>query len=410
MPTFRYIVVDGNNRTLEATVDQKDRSTLIDALMRQKLRPVSIKEVDKKNIGLNREINLFKHKKVKREQLAVFTQQLSVMVGAGVPLLRALNALYTNQPANAPLKPILNSVVEDVKAGQPLSQALSKFPKVFDDIYVNMVRAGETAGILDDILKRLATRQENSAYVRKRIISAMSYPMVLIAITIIAFFGLMIFVMPRIGKIIHDLSGGTGTLPPITLAMLAISDFFVKYWFIIIGAIVGISFFLVWYTHTPKGRYNFHSVLVRTPLIKTLVIKLAVANFARTFSALIDAGVAVLEALDVTSHAVGNAVYEKALQDAAEKVKNGQSLSAVIEQDSLFPPIVAQMLSVGEETGQTGKVLVKVADFYEEEVDTAVNSLSSILEPVMIVIMGAVVGLIAASVMLPIAQLSQNVK
>lgn len=411
MPTFKYIAIDENGKTIQSTSDQKDRTTLIDTLVKQKLRPVSIKETtSKKSTRLNANITLFKNKRVKSDQLVIFTRQLSAMVGAGVPLLRALSSLYNNQPANAPLKDILSKIVEDVEAGVPLNTALGKFPDTFDDIYVNMVQAGETAGILDNILDRLAIRQENSMSMRKKIRSAMAYPMVLLVVTVLAFFGLMIFIVPRIGQIITDLSGGNGSLPLITVIMLSISDFLIQYWYFIFGAIALIVIFTLRYIKTKSGRYNFHSILLKIPVVKTLVTKIVVANFARTFSALIEAGVSMLEAIDVTSRAVGNAVYEKKLIEAGELVKNGRTLSSVIAKDPMFPAIVSQMLAVGEETGQTGTVLLKIADFYEEEVNASISSLGSIIEPVMIVIMGGLVAMIAASVMLPIAQLSQNIQ
>jgi type IV pilus assembly protein PilC len=245
---------------------------------------------------------------------------------------------------------------------------------------------------------------------RKKIKSSMSYPIVLMVITVLAFFGLMLFVIPQIGKILTDLGGADAKLPTITVLMLDLSSFFTSYWYIVFGLLAGGIFGFMRYIKTPKGRYKYHSIILKLPLIKTIVMKVAVGHFTRTFSALIEAGVAVLEALSVTSRAVGNAIFEKALMEAEEEVKIGKPLSAVIAANPLFPPIVSQMLLVGEETGQTDVVLVKVADFYEEEVDRAIEGISSIIEPIMIVIMGSMVGLIAASVMLPIAGLAQNIK
>jgi type IV pilus assembly protein PilC len=327
-----------------------------------------------------------------------------------VPLLRSLTSIQKHAEDKA-LQKILADIVKDVEGGMTMGDALAKHPDTFNDIYVNMVRAGETAGILDDILKRLAGQLEKSAAIRKKIKSAMAYPMVLLGITVLAFFGLMLFVVPQIGKIIQDLGGPDAELPFITKMMLGISGFIVGYWYIVfpvlIGAVVGVVMYI---RKSPKGRRQFDNLILKLPAIKTIIRKIAVARFARTFSALMGAGVAVLEALDVTSRAVGNVIYEEALKQAAIEVKNGKSLSSVLENNELFPSIVAQMLSVGEETGQTDTVLLKVADFYEEEVDLAIEGISSIIEPAMIVVMGGMVGLIAASVMLPISQLSQNIK
>ena len=410
MPRFAYVAVDSQQKAINGQTDLPDRSSVIAALTKQNLRPISIKEIAIKKgfagIDFN---NLFQSTKVKPDQLVVFTRQLSAMVGAGVPLLRSLTSLekHAEDPV---LKKTLASVIKDVEGGNSLGNSLAKYPSSFNDIYVNMVRAGETAGILDDILKRLAYQQEKSAAIRKKIKSAMAYPTVLIFITVLAFFGLMLFVIPQIGKILTDLGGADAKLPGITLFMLGVSHVITTYWYIIFPALGGVTYGLIRYIGTPKGRRNFDSLLLKLPGIKNIVKKMAIARFARTFSALMGAGVAVLECLDVTSRAVGNVIYQEALQHAAREVKNGRPLSAIIEENPLFPSIVGQMLAVGEETGQTDTVLVKVADFYEEEVDLAIESISSIIEPTMIVVMGSMVGLIAASVMSPIASLSQNVK
>jgi len=331
------------------------------------------------------------------------------MVGAGVPLVRALTSLADHSESPV-LKQILASVIKDVEAGSTLGDALSKHPETFNDVYVNMVRAGEAAGILDEILKRLALQQEKNATIRKKIKSAMAYPSVLLGITVLAFFGLMLFVVPQIGKILQDMGGPDAKLPGLTLFMLGVSSFFTHFWFIIFPVIGGLIYAGLRYIKTPVGKEQFHTIILKIPGVRNIIKKVAIARFARTFSALMGAGVAVLECLRVTGRSVGNIVYEKAINQAAVEVKNGKPLSVVISQNPLFPAIVAQMLSVGEETGQTDTVLVKVADFYEEEVDAAIEGLSSIIEPVMIVIMGAMVGLIAASVMLPIAGLAQNIK
>ena len=331
------------------------------------------------------------------------------MVSAGVPLLRALSSQYEHTDS-ASLKSVLEGIIKEVQSGQPLADALAKYPNVFNDVYVNMVRAGEAGGILDDILKRLAIQQEKSSSMRKKIKSAMTYPIVLLVITIGAFFGMMLFVIPQIGAMFKDLGGPDAQLPMLTQVMLGISDAMVKYGIFVLPVIVvGIVFLMRW-LKTPTGKHFYHRTVLKVPAVNAIIKKVAVARFARTFSALMGSGAAVLEALDVTAKSVGNIVYEDALRNAAKEVENGKPLSSIIEKSNLFPPIVAQMLSVGEETGQTDVVLVKVADFYEEEVSVAIDGIASVIEPVMIVVLGAGVGLIAASVMGPIAGLAQNIK
>jgi type IV pilus assembly protein PilC len=409
MPSFSYVALDGQRNPVNGTTEQADRASVIAALSKQGLRPISVKEAASSALGGLNLSNILKPHRVKSDQLVIMTRQLSAMVGAGVPLLRSLTSLQSHAESEL-LKSILSEVVKDVEGGMTLGDALAKHPEAFNDIYVNMVRAGEAAGILDDILKRLAAQQEKNATIRKKVRSAMSYPMVLIGIVIIAFFGLMLFVIPKIGGILTDLGGPDAKLPAITQFMLGLSHVLTTFWWIIIPGLVGGAYALIHYIRTPKGKRNLDKFMLKVPGLKNIVMKLAIARFARTFSALMGAGVAVLEALDVTSRAVGNSVYGDILLGAAKEVKNGKALSAVIAESPLFPPIVSQMLAVGEETGQTDSVLVKVADFYEEEVDVAIDGLSSIIEPVMIVLLGSMVGLIAASVMTPIAGLAQSIK
>lgn len=409
MARFSYIASDSQNNVVKGKTDLPDKASVLAALAKQELRPISIKKLKDRKTSIDFD-HLFESTKVRQDHLVAFTRQLSAMVSAGVPLLRSLTSIQKHAEDKA-LKKILGDVVKDVEGGMPLGDALNKHPDSFNDIYVNMVRAGEAAGILDDILKRLAGQLEKSSAMRKKIKSAMAYPMVLMGITVLAFFGLMLFVVPQIGNILKDLGGPDAELPALTKIMLAISGFIVSYWYIVFPVLIGVVMALIYYVRkSPKGRRQFDGLILKIPAVNGIIRKVAVARFARTFSALMGAGVAVLEALDVTSRAVGNVLYEEALKDAAVKVKNGKSLSSVLENNVLFPSIVSQMLAVGEETGQTDTVLIKVADFYEDEVDLSIDGISSIIEPVMIVIMGGMVGVIAASVMMPIAGLSQNIK
>lgn len=407
MTLFSYIAVNAKRESINGTIEQDNRSAAIDALVKQGLRPVSIREANaKKQLG-----GIFAGRKghIKNDHLVLMTRQLSAMVGAGVPLVRSLTSLSEHAESVA-LKTTLDEVIVDVEAGLSLADALGKHPESFNDIYVNMVRAGEAAGILDDILKRLALQLEKSSSVRKKIKSAMIYPSVLLTITVLAFFGLMLFIVPQIGEILKSLGGEEASLPGITLFMLGISGFLVDFWYYVIPGAILLVAALIRFIKTPKGKALLHKFLLKVPVVKGLVRKLAIARFARTFSALMGAGVAVLEALHVTARSVGNVVYEAALVNAADEVKAGKPLSAVMASDPLFPGIVTQMLAVGEETGQTDLVLVKVAEFYEEEVDVSVDGLSAIIEPVMILIMGSMVGVVAVSVMLPITSLAQSIK
>jgi type IV pilus assembly protein PilC len=407
MPSFQYTAINQRGDNISGAIEASDRAAVIKSLTAQDLRPLSIKE--ESQTSSKALLRLFRRGNIKSDELVIFTRELSAMTGAGVPLLRALNSLHDHAESNS-MKKILAGIMKDVEGGDQLGDALSKYPNTFSDVYVNMVRAGEAAGILDDIMKRLAYQQEKNATIRKKIKSAMTYPMVLVGITVLAFFGLMLFVIPQIGKILTDLGGADAQLPLLTQFMLGLSDFILGFWFILLPLMGAGVYMILKYLKTPSGKAIFHRLVLKIPGLKTIIMKVAVARFARTFSALIGAGVPVLEALNVTARAVGNVVYEDALVRASKAVESGSTLSSEIEKNPLFPAIVPQMLAVGEETGQTDAVLVKVADFYEEEVDVAIDGISAIIEPVMIVIMGGMVGLIAASVMMPIASLSSSIK
>ncbi len=392
-----------DNESVSGTIEASNRQAALSALSKQGLHPLLVteqKNQTKRQVGFG--------KRVKTTDMVIFTRQLSTMISAGVPIARGLATLQDS--SNSPyFKQVLGKITKDIESGTQLGDAFAKYPNIFDDVYVNMVRAGEEGGILDEILKRLALQVEQNASMKKRVKSAMTYPTVILTITVIAFFGIMFFLMPKISKILTDLGGPNAKLPSYTQALLDISSFSRKYAYIILPAFVLVVWLVKRYISTPKGKYNFHALMLRTPVVKNIITKVAIARFSRTFASLMSAGVGVLDSLAVTGGAIGNKVIEKELADAALEVKNGKQLSEVLSRSPHFPKIVPQMLAVGEETGSTDTVLVKVAEFYEEEVTVAIDGLASVIEPVMIVFLGAGVGLIAASVMGPIASLSNNV-
>lgn len=401
---FTYTAINKDEKTIQGSSEAANKEALISQLSKQGLHPVLIKA---EGAGL-RLGKASARKRVKLRDLVIFTRQLSTMISAGVPLTRSLSTLQT-QTESKNLKAIITGVLKDVEGGGSLGNAFEKYPGTFSDVYVNMVKAGEAGGILDDILKRLALQVEQDASIRKKIKSAMTYPTVIFSITLIGFFFIMLFIMPKIGKILGDLAGKNAKLPAYTRAMLAISDFSKHYMFIILPVFVIIVFLLRRYIRTPRGKYQFHGLILRVPVLKTIVTKVALARFARTFASLMSAGVNVLNALEVTGGAIGNKVIEEELRAAAKEVKNGKQLSVPLANSKYFPPIVSQMLAIGEETGQIDTILVKVAEFYEEEVSATIDGLSSLIEPLMIIVLGSMVGLIAASVMGPIAGLSKNI-
>lgn len=407
MPLYKYIATTADSsRTINGIIEASDEKAGLDLLRRQKLRPLGISLSKDKQLSMK---VFFSTGQVKSSDLVAFTRQLSAMIGAGVPLTRALDSLQKHT-SSAVFKTILLSVIKDVQAGSTLADTLGKHPETFSSVYVNMVRAGENAGILDEILRRLALQQEKSASIKKKIRGAMAYPITILVVTIVAFFGLMLFVVPQIGRAINDLGGGSVELPLLTNIMLGISSFVITWWFILIPGLIVAMYLMFRFFKNPSGRQKVDIVSLKIPVVNDIVRKVVVARFARTFAALSSAGLPILQALAVTAHALGNTVYENSLLQAVERVKAGELLSKVIEENALYPAIVSQMLAVGEETGETEEVLVKVAEFYEEEVDVALSGLTSIIEPAVIVLLGGAVGLIAASVLGPIASLSQNIQ
>lgn len=403
MAQFSYKAINSTGKTISGSIESSSIESAHQHLQKEGLTPIIVQAKSTGSFDLN---SLF-GSKVKLKDMVIFTRQLATMINAGVPLVRSLSTLQSQTESKA-LKAHLLIISKDIEGGASFADALEKHPDIFSPIYINMVRAGEAGGILDEILKKLALQQEKDAKIRGKFKSAMTYPIILISITGIVFIGLMTIVMPKIGGIVKDLSNGEA-LPPITVVMLAISNFMVKFWYVIIGTIVATLFGLKRYTKTPNGKRWRDHTLMKIPVLKQVIVKVAVARFSRIFASLMAAGVSVLDAIEITGRAIGNSVLEDELIAAAKMVANGSQLSQPLAESKVFPAIVSQMLAVGEETGQIDEVLIKVAEFYEDEVDATVESLSSILEPIMIVIMGAMVGLIAASVISPISNLSNQI-
>lgn len=406
MSKFQYIATDKTGKATKGTVEADNQEAAVELVRKQGLRLLSIR-TSAKGGSLNISIG----GKVKIKDLVIFTRQLATLVNAGVPLVKSLSTLQ-QQTESAKLKTELEISIKKIEAGSSLGDALSEHKKTFSPIYINMVRAGEEGGILDEVLNRLAVQQEKDAAIRGKIKSAMAYPTVISTITFVAFFFLMTTIVPKIGEIIISLGGSESSLPIYTRVLLKLSEVMKSPPFLI-SAIIVLPIALILFkrfTKTPKGRYFWHGLLLKLPVVKTLITKVAIARFARTFSSLMGAGVSIVDSINTTAGAIGNAVIEKELTDSAKAVQAGEQLSTRLEKSKHFPPLVSQMLAVGEETGQTDQILLKIAEFYEEEVDAFVGALSSIIEPMMIVVLGSIVGVIAASVFGPISNISTNIK
>ncbi|HET8709045.1 MAG TPA: type II secretion system F family protein [Candidatus Saccharimonadales bacterium] len=406
MADFSYTARTASGSIQKGTISGSDKEAVFTALRNRQLQPILVQPAAS-HASLSMNITLPGSSGVKPKELVVFTRQFSTMVSAGVPLLRSLTTLK-DQSESPIFRQVLNQVAADVQSGSSLSDALAKHPKVFSQIYVNMVRAGEEGGILDKVLDRLAFQQEKDAALKGKIKSAMVYPAVIGVVMVIAMFILMTFIVPKIGGILANM--GT-QLPIYTRILLAVSNFMKQPTFLI-GVVVVLPIVLIAFGRwkkTPRGRYLWDSFLLKIPVVKVIILKTAIARFSRIFASLMGAGVNIVQAMETTAGAIGNSVIEKELLECSKAIQAGSQLSIELEKSKHFPPIVAQMLAVGEETGKTDTVIIKVAEFYEEEVDAAVAALSSIIEPVMIIVLGGMVGLIAVSVFGPITQVSSSV-
>ncbi len=396
MPTYKYIAIDKDGKRIEAVHSAESEKVLVSTLSANQLTIVSITEQKKRS-------SLFKKKaKIKTNDLILFSRQLATMVNAGLPLVQGLDTL-ADQMENPSLKTLVKKLEEDVEGGESFSQALSKYPKVFSDFYVSMVRAGEESGTLDEILGRLATYLENSAKLARKVKSAMVYPAVVTGMSVAIVMVLILKVIPTF-KTIFDAFGGTLPLP--TRILIGTSDILRHYFLIVAGILAVAFFFLRKYIQTEKGRLQFDGLKLRVIIFGTLLKKVALAKFARTLCTLIKSSVPILKALEIVGATSGNKVLEKNLESVGTGVKDGKTIAEPLAKSEFFPPMVVKMISVGEKTGALEDMLTKIAEFYESEVDTAVDGLTSVIEPVLICVLGVIIGGIVIAMFLPIFKMS----
>ncbi len=406
MGQFSYSARDKSGAIKKGSLFAADRPAATAALTEQGLTPILVKELEAKKGGKGLLGGLsLGGGKVKLQDKVIFSRQFATMINAGVPIVQSLNILR-QQSESKKLKKTVAEVAKQVEGGGTLAAALAAHPDVFNPIYVNMVKAGETGGILDQVLDRLATQQEKDAEVVSKVRSAMIYPAVITTATVSAFFFLMTVIVPKLSSIFESVGA---QLPIYTKIMLAISGFLVKDWYIVIGGFVAaVIAFMRWHK-TTNGKRTVDRLMLKAPIFGPILVKVNVARFARTFGSLMASGISVLDAINATKTALGNTVYQDELAIVAQKVKNGRPMSEHIRESKHFPAIVGQMLSVGEETGQLDSILLKLAEFYEKEVDTVVSGITSIIEPILIMVLGGMVGFIVISVFGPISSIGNSV-
>jgi len=348
-----------------------------------------------------KEMHIFKPK-VKGKDVTVFTRQFATMINAGLPLVKCLNIL-AEQTESPVLTEVVVDVQHEVEMGRSLSEALAKHPDVFKELYSSMVKAGEIGGVLDDVLLRIATTLESEDEIRRRIKSAMTYPVAMFAISILLLVIMLVFVVPTFENMFNDIGAN---LPFLTKTIMQISHFLVSWMgaLVIIALIVGIIFLRRW-LKTPNGRRKLDAFKLKLPVFGSLFHKMSLSRFSRTLGTLVASGVPILQALEITSKTVGNVLVAEAVDNVRSGVKEGDSIARPLGQSPLFPPMVTQMLAIGEETGALDTMLNKVSDFYDSEVSATVESLTSLLEPLMIVFLGVVVGTIVIALYMPIFSL-----
>jgi type IV pilus assembly protein PilC len=334
---------------------------------------------------------------IKKVEVSRFTRQFATMIGAGLPMVQCLDIL-SSQMENKELAKVVSQVKEGVQGGATLSDALSRHPKIFDPLYTNMVEAGEIGGALDAILVRLAIYREKSDQLIRKVKGAMVYPSVVAVVATGVTIGMLVFIVPTFAKMF----GGVGaSLPAPTQIVLNLSNFLKSnFLYLMIGAIVALGGF-IWWKKTPSGAFIFDRFILRTPIFGNLIRKSSIARFSRTLGTLLASGVSILEALEITAKTAGNLVVAKAIKKSVLSIAEGDTITAPLKETGVFPPMVTQMIGVGEKTGGLDEMLNKIADFYDEEVDEAVSALTSIIEPVIIVVMGAIIGGILIAMYLP---------
>jgi len=390
MPVFEYKGKTSGGAVVTGTLKTKDRAELDRVLRRNKIIVTGVK---KKPTELQIKIGTG----VKKIDISRFTRQFSTMIGAGLPMVQCLDILGA-QCENKEFAKIVHKVKDSVSGGSTLSESLNRHPKVFDTLYTNMVEAGEIGGALDVILTRLANYREKADALTRKVKGAMVYPSVIVVVAIGVTFAMLTWIVPVFAKMFGGLNA---ELPEPTQVVLGISNFLQSnILFIFLGLIGGIAGFLFWIS-TPKGRLIFDKILLKLPIFGTLVRRSAVARFTRTLGTLLSSGVSIIEALEVTAKTAGNMVIANAIRKSVISIAEGDTITAPLKATGVFPPMVTQMISVGEKTGGLDEMLSKIADFYDEEVDAAVGALTSIIEPVIIVFMGIVIGGILVAMYLP---------
>ena len=408
MPVYEYSALDRAGRKKNGIIDADSPVTARQKLRLSGIFPIEMKEslsASKEQVSSSFSSS-FLFRKVKPSELSAATRQISILIGAGVTLVESLDALI-RQAANPAFKKILVQVKESVNQGNSLASSLSQHPKVFSQIYINMVRAGEASGSLDLVLDRLAEFSEHQVALKGRLKAALAYPILMSIIGFLVLFFLIAFIVPNITKIFSEMHQ---VLPLPTLLLISASNLLKSFWWVLLLFLACGVFFLKKAVRKPKGRVLWDRIKLRSPIMGTLTTKVAVARFSRTLGTLLQNGVPLLSALQIVRNIVNNILIGQVIDDAIEEIRTGKTLAASLGRSRWFPPVAVQMISVGERSGELENMLHRLADIYEKEVESQTLAMTSMLEPVMILVMGLVVGFVVISILLPIFEMNQMIR
>jgi type IV pilus assembly protein PilC len=404
MAVFTYEARGADGKKVDGSVKAADRNAAIDQIKKKNLTVVNVTE----DSGLAAKRTLFgrpPRAKVKTKDICILTRQLSTMISAGIPLLESLEILC-EQASDPGFRRVMDRIIERVRSGTDFSTALGEHPKIFSHIFVNMIKAGEVSGNLDVILTRLAEYLEAIEEIKREVKAAMVYPTVSLVMILSITAGLVVGIVPKFKVIFDQL--GMKELPPVTQVLLDISMFLQNYWYIALLGTIGFTVGFVMFKRSKGGKKVWHKFLLTMPIFGQLVRKVAISRFSRTFSTLIQSGVPMLGALDIVAGTAGNVIIEEAVLKAKDAVSRGETLGEPLAATKVFPPMVTRMIAIGEKTGALEKLLAKISEFYDAEVKAAVKSLTSLIEPLMIGIMGLLVGGIVLAIFMPIIKLQQQ--
>jgi type IV pilus assembly protein PilC len=419
MPKFHYIALDQNGQETAGDLDAASEADAINQLRQSGLYPTSVaaegqgqaaaikKRAKTATKGKAKVVKVGANAKVKGKTLMVFTRQLATLIDSGLPLLRGLTVLGRQEPQPV-MKGTINTLAENVQTGSTFSESLQQYPRIFNKLYINMVKAGELGGVLELVLNRLAEYQEKAQKLKNKVVAAMVYPIIVMCIAAAIMIFLMLVIVPRFETIFEDMLGSRDKLPELTKWVIGFSRNMYEYKWYLLGTVVGGVLFWRMLAASKGGRRWIDRTKLKLPLFGDVQRKTAISRFTRTLGTLVTSGVPILQALNITRDTAGNTIISDAITKVHDAVKEGESMVAPLESSGVFPPMVISMVDVGEETGQLPEMLLKIADVYEDEVDNSVSALTSMLEPLMIVILALVVGVIVMALFLPLIDVIKN--